>query len=529
MAIRTDINTEAILSDFQARPGGHPGAVLELLGQLVIGDGGGGLYRHDASDTTSAHNFPGVVVDTAARRWKKIERSAPSGGVLISVKSYGAVGDGSTDDSSSVQQALNAVPSGGGTVWLDAGTYIVQNLLPKSRTRIQGPGILKMKAGVLTSAQVFTLASGTTDITLDGIEIDGNKVNQLNGAQLRGVVVNGTRHRITDCFIHHTEWSGIQIGDGVTDTTVDHCLIQDTDRFGVGGAGTDVAPINRCVFESNIVARTTAGSIGCSGVIHNSRWTNNIAYDCTEGTGAYHEENFNLTVDGNVSINSGNHGYHLGGTQLKVSNNMIFNSAVSAIFIAAEPNGDPHREGDFQVTGNMIYTCGYGVGATNSQGIYVWRCDKGIIANNKIQNSKTEGIRVRESSDVAVTGNVIHSTAAQTDAHGILANNGDQIAVSGNAIKACGGSAVRFESCRYSTVLGNTLVGNAGYGVRIWDNNLAPFSTDVTITGNAIRSNASGSIFASSGPNRIIVVANVMDAVAVLTGVTSSVNTNNLT
>ena len=48
---------------------------------------------------------------------------------VISVKDFGAVGDGSTDDKSKIQNAINALPSGGGTIYFPAGVYYISNKL----------------------------------------------------------------------------------------------------------------------------------------------------------------------------------------------------------------------------------------------------------------------------------------------------------------------------------------------------------------------------------------------------------------
>lgn len=48
---------------------------------------------------------------------------------VISVKDFGAVGDGSTDDKSKIQNAIDALPSGGGTIYFPAGVYLISNKL----------------------------------------------------------------------------------------------------------------------------------------------------------------------------------------------------------------------------------------------------------------------------------------------------------------------------------------------------------------------------------------------------------------
>jgi hypothetical protein len=84
-------------------------------------------------DGTWATPASGGVSTTAANTW-----SAPQtfnagdlldkGEIVFDAKAYGATGNGSTDDTTAIQAALNAAPSGG-VVYLPAGTYKISSPL----------------------------------------------------------------------------------------------------------------------------------------------------------------------------------------------------------------------------------------------------------------------------------------------------------------------------------------------------------------------------------------------------------------
>ena len=46
----------------------------------------------------------------------------------INVKAFGAKGNGVADDTSAIQKAVDAVPPGGGKVFISAGTYLIEAL-----------------------------------------------------------------------------------------------------------------------------------------------------------------------------------------------------------------------------------------------------------------------------------------------------------------------------------------------------------------------------------------------------------------
>ena len=97
--------------------GGTGGIIFSGTGGAA-GDGGGGAYYYDSSDTTSADNGGTIIVAGDGARWKLAN-------VLhLSVKQFGAKGDGVTNDTAAFIAAANAVDAlGGGRVWIPPGAY----------------------------------------------------------------------------------------------------------------------------------------------------------------------------------------------------------------------------------------------------------------------------------------------------------------------------------------------------------------------------------------------------------------------
>ena len=62
-------------------------------------------------------------------------------GIGVNVKDFGAKGDSSTDDTAAIKAAINSLPSGGGSVFFPAGTYVISDAIQaRNALKIFGEG-----------------------------------------------------------------------------------------------------------------------------------------------------------------------------------------------------------------------------------------------------------------------------------------------------------------------------------------------------------------------------------------------------
>jgi len=155
---------------------------------------------------------------------------------FVSVKDFGATGNGSTDDTAAIQAAIDAISSSGGTAFFPSGDYAVASSLTlKSYVRLVGVGrgsrllwtggastmITTNSAGVLIQAGMSDLAIDTvgaskgielygpyncafTNIALDGLSSTSVALD-IRATSTGGTNPEGNRNAVFNSFsnIHH--------------------------------------------------------------------------------------------------------------------------------------------------------------------------------------------------------------------------------------------------------------------------------------------------------------------------------------
>lgn len=160
------------------------------------------------------------------------------GDLVINVKDYGATGNGVTDDTTSIQAAINALSGTGGTVYFPVGTYITsqQINLVKNLNVIgagQNASIIKSSVsgnatfgGLTAPADVFRMTSPLNTSTAVNIYV-ANLGFQANGSSSTGAAIDD---------IGGSFWQ------------IERCQINGF-KYGILFDETEVAAISQCVFN----------------------------------------------------------------------------------------------------------------------------------------------------------------------------------------------------------------------------------------------------------------------------------------
>ena len=247
----------------------------------------------------------------------------------LCVKEMGAVGNGSTDDATAIQAALDALKTSGGIVYFPAGTYLITTpvLFYSNQTLLFEPG-----ATILCGSGSMTSLMRNYSTTSIG-EYDGTHDSQIIGATFDGgsyttnITLLGFCHAqnilIKDCTFKNAygKWHDLEINSskyvkvencnfsGSRKTEANGCNLQidgagNTSWYPWGDIKIDSTPslfveIVSCHFYENTVSPgignhsnsphkyarvhdcTFYGNTGSRGAIHFDYGTHMLVYDCT--------------------------------------------------------------------------------------------------------------------------------------------------------------------------------------------------------------------------------------------------------
>jgi len=484
--------------------------------------------------TTNSANFDFVQAGTGA-----VTRSVQSKlSDVVSVKDFGAVGDGVTDDTAAIQAAIAATSSSGASAFFPQGTYILSNSTWPSSFNIKGAGIgrsiIKWKQA---SAETNLInLSGLVNASISGITFDSNRQNQSDSTGYYGAIGGVLSDEARIC-VNGCEFLNGRIADivflGPTGSNQFASLDIHRCKFTDGLVGTSTRAAQAVSVSEGIRLRvvdcdfrqpTGPASYGRGGVVmQRPAGSTSLAFGQFEAIGNSFE-NFGRGTDnvlGCLYVYSGSEATTIIGNRFRnsygtaitvkadcgctaISNNNInthYSSTTAAIALFNQADTYTSSTGrSAAVSGNVIYNPeqtgifvdGERSSLTDFNNVIIQGniCDGGLrgihfrnvnaisIQDNTVANTTGVGIFGEDGADsVVLAGNTITSGLVGIDINGSTSTA--QFRVSSNSINSLTSTAIRLRSSVQSFLITGNQISNC---TTAFDTRGA--STLSTITGN---------------------------------------------
>jgi hypothetical protein len=132
-----------------------------VCGYVILSDGGEGRFDRAVSDTTSSDNGGTIIVDAIGQRWWRQTDLDTS----LSVRWFGAKGDGTTNDYSAFMATITvANAAGGGRIYVPKGSYLLNPTVIAAAGNIHfaGDGVESLIVNGQANAAALQLGNGSS-------------------------------------------------------------------------------------------------------------------------------------------------------------------------------------------------------------------------------------------------------------------------------------------------------------------------------------------------------------------------------
>lgn len=406
----------------------------------------------------------------------------------VSVKDFGAVGDGIVDDTAALQAAIDGAAEGS-TLWLPAGTYLTSERLTVSRSlHIVGAGYESVLKAASGSTHIVLLIQDTVFAAINGIQLRNFRVDANGGGQLdtgiitlnnavgflvQGVWIENATRTMASSGVNGISASAGSTGGAGPIGTIRDCTIQNTSKAGINWTSESVSVLIEGNTIRDITGNGTAPGIQINGGA-GARVLGNYLTN-TQGPGIYVSED-------------GSSNYPL--------DTIIASNIVTACGATSTTQGDGIRvtassgyTGRVLIQGNSVSDCG--TNTNGGSGIYAINTDNVTITGNLCRNNRFDGVRVEDCNHALVSGNRL---------------TGNNLA----AVSYAGGVQI-LGTCGNVSIIGNHCSDDKGtatqsYGIILTSGAVL---TSLTIEANHLEGNLLGPLLADAGakPMRISMIA----------------------
>jgi hypothetical protein len=397
-----------------------PAAGITTSGSVSIATGGivNSMVSNTAAIAATKLSFTqtgtGAVTETVQAKLEE----------MISVYDFGATGDGVTNDTTAVQNAINeASARGGGTVVFPSGTFACTQLNVPSDVTLFGLGGVIKTFG--TIGYQIRLAANATNVGVLNIEFSSPGLDPAAGGGNSAVInSNGIN---TNCRFENNSFLNIPTNLGQRMSAIlgdwDACRVAFNYCAQCGG---DIYNFNS---GYNVVVGNIALNGGDGGIAFNNgaygEIVGNRIYKCSLGIGSGPQgttaNNFNFfTISGNT-IDSCDYGINMGwfafaGREGPTNVSITGNTITRCKNFAISYNGNSTVAGVakyIDIVGNVfgfMGTADYdGTTNPNADGVVLDYCSEANCSDNIFHDIPNRGIRSVGSEGVTVTSNTFRN------------------------------------------------------------------------------------------------------------------------
>jgi parallel beta-helix repeat protein len=462
---------------------------------------------------------------------------------VVSVKDFGAVGNGVTDDTEEIQAAIDAVSAAplGGILHFPDGTYLVGTLTVGPSVTLLGAGAtLKAKTGSNSIIRI----TGNKDITISGfifdalnltlaglpaqdagsgacciysrtgvdpanVTISGNRfINiPMPATAIQGyhaVLLNGANCTVDNNYVDQSDGDALNFNGGVAFVSNNHVRNSTDGGIAFNNGARGVINSNY-LFKCNLgVGAGPEGSTTDPQLYHSILVTNNVFDSCEWGVNfgwfayAGRTAPTNFTVDSNVFQNCKTHGFRYDGHTANfdangvISNNVFYRGGSNAY------NGTASTDSTditlINCAGTVISgnTISENIASSTRRAIVIQGCSRIDVTGNAI-NSITlgynSGIKVTDAVYGNLSGNNIRNTGVGIEIDG--SGGGNRIHVEGNAIADFSSKGILI----VNTTVGTTITNNRLFtGASVIGIDISPASSYLTCDFNVVETAGTNAI-----------------------------------
>tara|TARA_R110001599_G_scaffold91984_6_gene241435 strand:+ start:9956 stop:11905 length:1950 start_codon:yes stop_codon:yes gene_type:complete len=258
--------------------------------KLLSFDGNGNVQTLSSttSAATDATNVTYTATGTGAVGRTVQSRLTES----ISVKDFGAKGDGTTDDTAAIQAAIDYVNGTGtyGTVEIppSSGAYIFTAIVNKTKVTLKGTGgILKFKDNTATNSGVSYYPIGNltgTEVVYDGLIVDGNASNNTQFVVCDNITCTGEGSIVRNCTLLDAPDSGIMFSAATHGQCINNYIKGGTDSgIYVNNSSESSDLIVGAIVSGNVIQGHPYGGISIKRSAGYIAVTNNTIDNCGNG------------------------------------------------------------------------------------------------------------------------------------------------------------------------------------------------------------------------------------------------------